>query len=159
MTDPVSLQPMTAEQYAAWRTPTIAGYAADKVASGEWPEPGSLARARRSFAELLPHGLATPDHHLFTAYAGADPIGALWVFVSAERGDAFIYDIAVDEEHRGRGLGRALLEAAEQWSRERGLSSVSLHVFGANEVARRLYESSGYEVTDLSMRKLLDRGT
>lgn len=150
---------MTAEQYAAWLRPTITAYAADKVDSGEWPEAGSLARSRRSFAELLPHGPATPDHHLFTAYAGGDPIGALWLFVTAERGDSFIYDIAVDESRRGRGLGRALLEAAETWSRERGLRTVSLHVFGHNEIARRLYESSGYEVTDLSMRKYLGRGT
>lgn len=155
MTETVGLQPMTAAEFRAWLEPTIVGYAADKVASGEWLEDGSLARSRRSFDELLPHGPATPDHHLFTAHAGGEPIGALWLFVSAERADAFIYEIVVDESHRGRGLGRGLLRAAETWSRERGCRTVSLHVFGRNAVARRLYESAGYEVTDLSMRKPL----
>lgn len=151
----VTLEPMTAAEYRDWLAPTLEGYAQEKVASGEWPADGAPARARREHAELLPHGAATPDHHLFTAYDRDEPVGVLWLFVSAQRADAFIYDIAVDEAHRGRGLGRELLAAAEEWSRERGLHSVSLHVFGHNTIARRLYDSTGYQVTDLSMRKLL----
>lgn len=151
----VTIQPMTATEYQDWLAPTLEAYARAKVASGEWPADGAPARARREHAELLPHATATPDHHLFTAYDRDEPVGVLWLFVSAERADAFIYDIAVDKAHRGRGLGRELLAAAEGWSRGRGMRSVSLHVFGRNTVARRLYESSGYEVTDLSMTKPL----
>lgn len=151
----VTLEPMTPAEYGGWLEPAIVEYAKDKVTSGEWPQDGALTRSRRGFRDLLPNGVATPDHHLFTGRAGGEAIGTLWVFVSAERGDAFIYDVAVEETHRGRGLGRALLEAAEVWIRKRGLRSVSLHVFGHNAIARRLYESADYQVTDLSMRKLL----
>ncbi|MGH3359382.1 MAG: GNAT family N-acetyltransferase [Nocardioidaceae bacterium] len=151
----VTLEPMTTSEYRRWLEPTIVEYAQDKVASGEWAQDGSVARSRRAFRDLLPNGAATPDHRLFTARADGEEIGTLWLYVSAEHADAFIYDIAVHEPQRGRGLGRALLGAAETWSRERGMRSVSLHVFGHNAVARRLYVSAGYEVTDLSMRKLL----
>lgn len=152
----VALEPMTPERFASWRGPLIEEYAKDKVASGEWSAEGSAVRGRRSFEALLPNGVATPDHHLLRATADGEEIGTLWLYADAERSDGFIYDIAVAEEHRGRGLGRALLSAAEAWCRLRGLRTVSLHVFGHNTVARRLYESSGYEVTDLSMRKEID---
>lgn len=151
----LDLAPMTSTEYRRWLEPTIAAYAADKIASGEWPPAGATARSRRVFDELLPHGVATPDQHLFSAYYEGERVGALWLHISTGRDDAFIYDIAIDEERRGHGLGRALLDAAEAWAAKRGLASVSLHVFGTNTVARRLYESAGYEVTDVSMRKVL----
>ena len=47
--------------------------------------------------------------------------------------------------HRRRGVGRALLEAAEQWARGAGIRKLELHVFPYNEAAIALYESCGYE--------------
>lgn len=47
---------------------------ADKVASGKWWQTGTLALSQRSFAQLRPQGLTTPDHYLFPirdAAAGA----------------------------------------------------------------------------------------
>ena len=47
---------------------------------------------------------------------------------------------------RGRGYGRALMEAADREAQRRGAQSIGLNVFGRNDVARRMYESSGYQV-------------
>ncbi len=47
--------------------------------------------------------------------------------------------------HRRRGVGRALLLAAEEWARSAGVGKLELHVFPHNEAAIRLYESCGYE--------------
>lgn len=57
--------------------------------------------------------------------------------------------------HRGGGYGRALLAAAEEELRHRGAPAVGLNVVGHNEVALRLYASSGYRVTSPQMLKEL----
>ena len=53
--------------------------------------------------------------------------------------------IAVAENAEGRGVGKALLDAAETGARERGALSMSLHVFATNARARRVYERAGYD--------------
>jgi len=81
----------------------------------------------------------------------------VWVELS-ERSDgpsAFVCDVQVAEELRGRGYGRAVMLAAEEACRERGATSVRLNVFGSKHVARGLYERLGFETTSVQMRKNL----
>jgi ribosomal protein S18 acetylase RimI-like enzyme len=54
--------------------------------------------------------------------------------------------VAVDPERQGRGIGRALMEAAIAEARRRGARRLTLRVFSPNERARRLYESVGFVV-------------
>jgi ribosomal protein S18 acetylase RimI-like enzyme len=55
-----------------------------------------------------------------------------------------VFGLYVHPGHAGQGTGQALLRHAEQRLRERGCGSVALHVFEANERARRLYSRAGY---------------
>jgi len=57
---------------------------------------------------------------------------------------AWIYDIRVRPEFRGNGLGHLLLKRAEDWAADRGFSEIGLHVFGSNQTAINLYQTSGY---------------
>jgi RimJ/RimL family protein N-acetyltransferase len=52
--------------------------------------------------------------------------------------------LMVAREERRRGIGRALLAAAEQWARQVGVRKLELHVFPYNGAALALYESAGY---------------
>ena len=52
--------------------------------------------------------------------------------------------LMVARSERRRGVGRALLRAAELWAREAGVRKLELHVFPHNEAALGLYESAGY---------------
>ena len=54
--------------------------------------------------------------------------------------------VEIDEAHRGQGLGREAMEAAEAWTLEHGGTRISLNVFGPNIVARSLYDSLGFQV-------------
>jgi ribosomal protein S18 acetylase RimI-like enzyme len=52
----------------------------------------------------------------------------------------------VEPAHRGRGIGRALLDAAAAHARARGGTKLSLRVLGSNPRARRVYEAAGFAV-------------
>ena len=67
----------------------------------------------------------------------------------------YVSEFAVALDAEGRGAGRALLDAAEQWSRERGVGAMMLRVFCANTHARAVYEHLGYEPDVLQLRKRL----
>jgi ribosomal-protein-alanine N-acetyltransferase len=57
---------------------------------------------------------------------------------------ARLYSIAVDRAARGRGVGRALLEASEGVARKRGCLAVRLEVRADNTAARAMYLDAGY---------------
>ena len=59
-------------------------------------------------------------------------------------GRAYVYDVEVDEAHRGRGHGRALMLLAERSALAAGRPLLGLHVFAGNTPAIGLYESLGY---------------
>ena len=63
--------------------------------------------------------------------------------------------MAVDPGHQGRGVGRALLEACVAGARQRGARKLTLRVLGFNHRARRLYESSGFQVEGLLREEFL----
>lgn len=155
MKEIAKLRQMTADDYAAWRAATIPEYAEEKTVSGAWSRDEALQRATESLDSLLPAGLETPGHFLFTLRRTTDDalLGYLW-FGRHER-DAYLYDISILPEHRRQGHGRTLMRLLEQAVRERGFNSIALHVFGHNAAARDLYQSEGYVVTDLTMRKVL----
>jgi ribosomal protein S18 acetylase RimI-like enzyme len=57
-----------------------------------------------------------------------------------------IQGLGVDPACQGRGVGRALLEAAADEARSRGARKLSLRVLSRNVTARRLYERCGFVV-------------
>ncbi|CAE7225037.1 pip [Symbiodinium sp. CCMP2456] len=61
---------------------------------------------------------------VFCASAGCD-VGFAWV---VRKGDAVTLGLWVSPEHRCRGIGAALLDAAIQWARSVGARRVSLNV-------------------------------
>jgi GNAT superfamily N-acetyltransferase len=68
----------------------------------------------------------------------------------------YIATVVVAEAAAGRGVGRRLIEAAEAWSRARGCRLVTLEVFGANEIARAVYQRLGYSEQTLKLAKPLE---
>jgi ribosomal protein S18 acetylase RimI-like enzyme len=58
--------------------------------------------------------------------------------------DAYLEELYVVPERRGRGLGRALLEAAMEYARERGAARIDLNTSVDDVAARALYERSGF---------------
>ena len=72
-----------------------------------------------------------------------------WHFSSLEACESVLMnDLYVDESTRGQGVGRALIEAAAEVARERGVPFVEWSTAPDNETAQRLYDSTGAERTE-----------
>ncbi|MDQ5978650.1 MAG: hypothetical protein QG602_1624 [Verrucomicrobiota bacterium] len=151
------LQPMTATIFAEWRRRTVPDYAAAKVANGDWSEDTAPALAEENLKRLLPEGLASPGHYFYLVTEASDArvVGNLWF--ARQGADAYLYDLHIRGEFRGRGYGREAMLLLETAAAALGLRRIGLHVFGQNHIARSLYGSLGYETTDLTMRKQLSQ--
>lgn len=65
-----------------------------------------------------------------------------------------IQNVGIVPEHRGRGLGRALVQAALCGFRDSGLTHISLEVTAANAPAVKLYQSLGFQITKTLYRSV-----
>jgi ribosomal protein S18 acetylase RimI-like enzyme len=81
------------------------------------------------------------------AYAGIEPRD--WMALRDSAGA--LYDVVVDPAHRGRGIGRLLVEAALDFLRARGAPRVVLSTAERNEEAQRLFASVGFRRTMIEM--------
>jgi GNAT superfamily N-acetyltransferase len=148
----VRLDPMTWVELDSWSEQSVRGFAARLVSGGLMPADEAAAYARRQLAVLLPEGIATPLHLLRTVreLAPGEPvIGHVWFRVApaeppASAVEAYVFDIDVVEDARGRGLGTAIMLAAEQTALDLGAVVVRLTVFAEDVPARRMYDRLGY---------------
>ena len=77
------------------------------------------------------------------------------VVSTAEGGPALLVeDVVVDPDHRGRGVGRALLAALADWARGRGVRRLQLLADGNNGPALAFYDRLGWRATALVCRRL-----
>jgi ribosomal protein S18 acetylase RimI-like enzyme len=95
--------------------------------------------------------LADDDGFVLVAEQNDMPIGyALITFHGADdshvTGDSFaeLQSLAVLAEHRGRGVGRALLDEVYRQVREAGVHEMVIGVLATNEPALRLYRKDGF---------------
>jgi len=147
---------MAEHEFAGWLPRARDRYAEDIARSGgQSDEEAARRKAVEDTEQLFPGGRPSPDQFVFVIEAEGEAVGEFWV---AERVTAlgrclWIYDIRIDEAHRGRGYGRAAMLFAEAEARRRGYSRIGLNVFGGNAIARNLYVSLGYEENAIFMSK------
>ena len=87
------------------------------------------------------------DRVFFTAHCGDRLIGSLAVLPTAP-GRAQLRFVIVDPDYQGRRAGRAMLDAALDWCRERGRTSVFLWTVEGLPVSRTMYERAGFRVVE-----------
>jgi ribosomal protein S18 acetylase RimI-like enzyme len=61
----------------------------------------------------------------------------------------WVYYVATDPNHRGKGFGRAIMNAAEEWLRRAGIAKLQLLVRRENAKAGAFYESIGYDEAEV----------
>jgi ribosomal protein S18 acetylase RimI-like enzyme len=153
----ITLRPMTSAEFEAFKSKLIPEYARDIARNHDMSPDDATAFATRQIEGMLSAGLDTPRQRLYVIeHSTEGAIGSLWVDVDESKRRAFIAEIVIDESFRGRGHGRAALEALERIVQPLGIRQIELHVFGDNAPAIALYRRLGYRVTGLNMQKSLD---
>lgn len=159
----VRLTPMNGEEFSEYAVRLNRDYAASHVAAGNWSAAGAEERGAESLRKLLPQGERTPGHHLQNIVDAVDGsrVGYLWYQIERYRGgkEIFVLDIEIFGAYRRRGLARATLGCLLTAAQGAGAGRIRLHVFGDNHSARNLYESFGFEETDVWVAKTLGAPT
>jgi GNAT superfamily N-acetyltransferase len=98
-------------------------------------------------ATKLARILSRSDHQFLIADAEGRAVGWLHAAITEYiEADPFVVvgGLVVDGNHRGQGIGRMLLEHAEEWARKQGCSIVRVWSSTARTAAHRFYEHLGY---------------
>lgn len=104
----------------------------------------------------LKRSLNGPTSTVLGAFDDDRLAGTVMVGHDGHRG--WIYYLAVEESHRGAGLGRELMSSAETWLKEHGAVKVQLMIQNGNETVLGFYDHLGYDDGDVQVRaKWLDR--
>lgn len=86
--------------------------------------------------------------HVLLAYVDEEAVGLLVAFEGfstfACRPLLNIHDVVVSERHRGQGISRLLLQAAEDLARRLDCCKLTLEVLEGNRVAQAAYRSFGF---------------
>ena len=116
-------------------------YARDPMGGGE---PLS-APARAGLADGLAN---TPGAFSLIARLNSEPVGLANCFTGFSTFSAAplvnIHDLVVVDDHRGAGIGRALMAAVEDEALKRGACKITLEVLSGNARAMALYEDCGF---------------
>jgi ribosomal protein S18 acetylase RimI-like enzyme len=148
----IELVDKSATALAAWLAVMWADYRGALLAArmSDAEAEGNIERNR---ATLLDGDRPSAGQHILDVVSDGVAVGTLWLGHVPGQHEWFIYDIVIDEERRGAGLGRATMQAGEQYARAQFGTRLGLNVFGPNTIARRLYESLDYQVMSISMYK------
>ena len=115
----------------------------------------SFAPERAAFETALADIIATEAANLSVAEVGGEVVGYCLGFdhytFYANGRVAWVEEITVHETMRRRGVGKALMENFEKWSRNRDNRLVAL----ATRRAASFYKSIGYEESATFFRRLL----
>ncbi|MDP3774766.1 MAG: GNAT family N-acetyltransferase [Gemmatimonadales bacterium] len=125
-----------------------------------WRTPQEIvAREVRTLEEFFDHQ-KTGTALLIATLSTEQLLGYVYLetvedYFTAER-HGHVSIIAVSEDGEGKGVGGALMRAAEVWARSSGFHRLTLNVFEANSRARAVYAHLGYRVETLRYVKVLD---
>ena len=102
-----------------------------------------------------------PDSRLIIACDGEDSIQG-YIHLQPihdevlDREIGYVSIIAVSESASGQGIGRQLMQAAEDWAREMSYPALVLDVFASNTTARKFYATAGFDEDSVRLRKQID---
>lgn len=75
--------------------------------------------------------------------------------VRITRKSLYVEDLCVGKDHRGQGIGQALMQFANSLAKEKDCYSVTLNVWNANKEAYRFYQKLGFMPQQTQMESIL----
>lgn len=106
--------------------------------------------------------LLQEERPVFAAMDGDTVLGYVFCVLRQPQGDnmqpirtLYIDDLCVDENNRGRHVGKQLYDYVLQYAKTIGCYNVTLNVWECNESARRFYDKCGLRVQKTGMEIIL----
>ena len=96
-------------------------------------------------ADEITKDVMSKDGSIYVAVIESDGEKAGYAEMRTVAGEAQIYNIVIDRDFRGKGLGEMLLRHLIDKAKETGCSLVTLEVRGGNEAAMELYPKLGFK--------------
>ena len=97
----------------------------------------------------IDRAVATRDATILVGHVGDQLVGSVMAGHDGHRG--WVYYLAVDQDFRGKGLGRELMEEAGLWLQSRGAPKLELMVRDGNDRAAKFYEALGFERQEVTV--------
>ena len=106
----------------------------------------------RAFQDRFTESSCNADARVSATFMAVDNYGQRLGYVNVREGMddianepcGYIALLAVVAEAEGKGVGQALLQTAERWTREMGFRRLSLDVFASNGRGQQFYEMAGF---------------
>jgi ribosomal protein S18 acetylase RimI-like enzyme len=90
--------------------------------------------------------ITSDGHHLLLAYEGRKPVGMVTgvELTHPDKGtEMFLYELGVDDAHRGRGIGTRLVRELAELARQRRCNGMWVLTEKDNRAAQAVYEHAG----------------
>lgn len=153
----ITLTSMNEEEFDLFLDATVPRYAQSVSKAQEISFESALEKATSQTGTLLYEGLQTPNHYFFQILCDGTSIGNLWIYIDVNTNSAFLYEIFIVEEGRGKRIGYHAIKKAEEWLiHEKSVSKFGLHVFAYNERAHKLYQKLGFQEISFTMSKTIE---
>jgi ribosomal protein S18 acetylase RimI-like enzyme len=129
----VTAAPLTIAPIADDDVPTVVALWQRCDLTRPWNDPAAdIAFARKG-----------PNSAVLVGRDGSAIVATVMVGHEGHRG--WVYYVAVDPEYRGHGYGRGIMNAAEHWLRQAGITKLQLMVRDDNSKVQAFYESIDYD--------------
>lgn len=100
-----------------------------------------------------------PDNFIFICYDSDEPVGYIFVEIINYPETSYQYSmyvlyiqhISVKQSHRGKGIGKALIQHVNNLARERKISLIMLDLWSFNINAREFFNKNGFSVFNEKM--------
>lgn len=145
------MKPKAFQEYISF---AVNEYAKEKIEVGSWSISQAQQNAQMTYDRLLPKGLNTPYHFLYSIYDDTVIVGYIWFGADNEnQSRAFIFDFEIYHDYQNNGFGSQALKLVSNEAKKMGFDTIGLHVFGNNDKAIHVYQKSGFDITDIKMQK------
>lgn len=145
MTDTLTFTPASAADIPALKSLLEAAYRGDSARQG-WNHEADILDDERVTREELGALIADPAVTILTARNGADVIGCVAVTIK-DSALAYLGMLCVAPALQSAGLGRGLLDAAEDHARLAGIAAMEMTVINSRDALMAWYERRGYICT------------
>jgi GNAT superfamily N-acetyltransferase len=109
-----------------------------------------VAEAEERITASFRAGIDADDADVLVAFEGEEPVGMVLVHLErpsrmSDEPAAELSRVVVRAGRRGSGAGKALVDAAEAWARDRGVRTMVASIFVENEASRGFWRAVGFE--------------